>query len=349
MGYRIDKEKLDQVLKALGETYAVYAPAWDKAKKNVRFRPIQTADEIVLDRQTDFSTKEIYYPISQVLMYFKADRIEEEELHDPRGILILARACDLNSLRRLDQIFCENGAQDYYYTRLREKVKFALLECREGFENCFCVSMGSNTADNYVMALRMETNAEGALTEILVQTADREMDAYFSGAEEADFEPAFVTENKKTMQIPEISRKNLKAVSDLDYWKQFDERCIGCGGCNTVCGTCSCFDTTDLLYEEGKADGERRRIWSSCMLEDYTQTAGGARSRKTPGANMRFKVFHKFYDYKARFGKEHMCVGCGRCDMRCPKEISFFDTVSGLNEEIASLREDGTARTGQEE
>lgn len=349
MGYRIDKTKLDQVLLQLAGQYAVYAPAWDKAKKNVRFRPVKTADEIVLDRQTDFSTKEIYAPISQVMLYFKADRIEEETVKDPRGILILARACDLNSLRRLDQIFCENGAQDYYYSRLREKVKFVLLECRESFENCFCVSMGSNQAENYVMALRMETDEAGELSEILVKTADAEMDALFTGEEEAAFEPEFVTENKKEMRIPDISRDNLKAVSELEYWKQFDERCIGCGGCNTVCGTCSCFDTSDILYEEGKADGERRRIWSSCMLEDFTQTAGGLRARKTPGANMRFKVFHKFYDYKARFGKEHMCVGCGRCDMRCPKEISFFDTVNGLNEELAALHEDGTPRTGQEE
>ena len=49
---------------------------------------------------------------------------------------------------------------------------------------------------------------------------------------------------------------------------------------------------------------------------------------------MRFKVFHKFYDYKDRFGSEHMCVGCGRCDMRCPQEISFYDTVNGLYDEI---------------
>ena len=67
------------------------------------------------------------------------------------------------------------------------------------------------------------------------------------------------------------------------------------------------------------------------MLEDFTQTAGGSRARKPAGANMRFKVFHKFYDYKARFGGEkHMCVGCGRCSRRCPEKIDFFQTVNEL-------------------
>ena len=26
--------------------------------------------------------------------------------------------------------------------------------------------------------------------------------------------------------------------------------CIACGGCNTVCPTCSCFDTVDVIYDE---------------------------------------------------------------------------------------------------
>ena len=187
------------------------------------------------------------------------------------------------------------------------------------------------------MAIRFETDEDGDISDIYVKVNDPEFEDLFEDEEEAEFEPEFVKENKKVLQIPDISRKNLKAISDLSYWQQFDERCIGCGGCNTVCGTCSCFDTPDIIYEEGKPDGERRRVWSSCMIPTFTETAGGARSRKTQGANMRFKVFHKFYDFKARFGEENMCVGCGRCDMRCPQDISFFDTVSDLNGEIEKL------------
>ena len=328
---------MDEILAELSESYRIFAPRWDKFKKNVRFGEIKSVREIVLDRQSDFSIKETFYPISQIMVYFKTDDIVEERLKDKRGILIIARPCDLNSIRRLDKIFYENGLPDYYYARLREKVKFVLLECRESFDECFCVSMGSNTAEDYAMAFRFETDEDGDISDIYVKVIEPEFEELFEDEEEVDFEPEFVKENKKVLQIPEISRKNLKAISDLEYWQQFDERCIGCGGCNTVCGTCSCFDTSDIIYEEGKPDGERRRIWSSCMIPTFTETAGGARSRKTQGANMRFKVFHKFYDFKARFGEENMCVGCGRCDMRCPQDISFFDTVNGLNEEIGKL------------
>lgn len=336
MGYRLDKTGLDTILEKLSVDYQVFAPAPDRTGKKVRFRQITSSEEIVTDRQSDFSIKEAYYPVSQVMMYFRTDHVEEAGVSDPRKILIIARPCDINSIRRLDKIFCENGAQDYYYTRLREKVRFVLLECKESFDDCFCVSAGSNVTDDHVMALRLERDSNGSLDDILVSVSDSEFAPYFEGSEEADFRPEFVKQNKKSLRIPDITRDKLKAISDLDYWQQFDERCIGCGGCNTVCGTCSCFDTSDIIYEEGRSDGERRRVWSSCMLADFTRTAGGARSRKSPGANMRFKVFHKFFDFKARFGEEHMCVGCGRCDMHCPKDISFFDTVDRLNDAIAS-------------
>jgi anaerobic sulfite reductase subunit A len=224
---------------------------------------------------------------------------------------------------------------------MRKLVFFALLECKESFENCFGVSMGSNQTDDYCMAFRFEKKDDGSAGDTYVEIKDPAFASYFesvSGNDTViDFKPEFVTENKKVMHAPDISRANLKAISDMEYWTQFDERCIGCGGCNTVCGTCSCFDTSDIIYEEGKPDGERRRVWSSCMIPNFTETAGGARSRKTQGANMRFKVFHKFYDFAARFGKENMCVGCGRCDMRCPRQISFFDTVNDLTKEIEKL------------
>lgn len=65
--------------------------------------------------------------------------------------------------------------------------------------------------------------------------------------------------------------------------------------------------------------------------------AGGHAVRKTPGERMRFKTLHKVYDYKARFGEEHMCVGCGRCDSRCPEKISFADTINRLSSAVDSL------------
>ena len=108
-----------------------------------------------------------------------------------------------------------------------------------------------------------------------------------------------------------------------------------------MCGSCSCFDTLDITYDDlGKA-GERRRIWSSCMLGDFTTTAGGGCVRKSPSETMRFKTFHKLYDYSMRFAvDEAMCVGCGRCVRKCPQGIDFLDTITKLQEEIREVTYD---------
>ena len=330
MGYKVDYKQMNKIMAQLMEKYIIYGPKLDGQKKRVRYAPVKDIADIVYDRQSDFSIKESFYPISQVMYYFESDIVTAGEISDDRDILVFARPCDINGISRLDSIFLENGNPDFYYARLRRKVRIAMIECRESFENCFCVSTGTNITDNYDFAVRFGD-------ELLIDVKADDFLEYFDWEEEADFKPEFVTENKKKLQLPDISRANLKQISDLEYWKQFDEKCIGCGGCNTVCGTCSCFDTNDIIYEENGTDGERRRVWSSCMIPAFTETAGGHRSRPTQGANMRFKVFHKFYDFKARFGKTNMCVGCGRCDIRCPQDISFFDTVNGLNAEIEKL------------
>ena len=55
---------------AWSEEYHIFAPAWDQRKKKVRYREIKTIGQIVLDRQSDFSPKEAYYPVSQTMFYF---------------------------------------------------------------------------------------------------------------------------------------------------------------------------------------------------------------------------------------------------------------------------------------
>ena len=381
-GYRVGKERMNEILAELTQEYHVFGPCLDAQKKRVRYAEIRKVEQIIYDRQSDFSPKAAFYPVSQVMFYFREDSVEESELADDKGILIFARACDINAIRRQDNLFLRNGgAEDLFYKRLRDRVKYVLMECTESYENCFCVSVGSNVAEDYALAVRFGGDPAGTsgtdpaggagssctekLEELLVEVRDEDLASYFEDEEEAEFKVRFIQENEKKLRIPQISRENLKAVSDLPYWSKFDNECIACGGCNTVCGTCTCFDTVDVVYTEGSNDGERRRVWSGCMLEDFTETAGGARARKTKGANMRFKVFHKFYDYKDRFGVtadgetavtadgvaavtadgvaagtvggEHMCVGCGRCDIRCPKNISFFNTVCEVHDEIEKM------------
>ena len=333
--YSVRADRWAKIMPQLLEKYRIYAPK-RFAKRNpkggdlIRYGEIKDFAEIVSTEKAQFSPKEVFYPISQTMFYFKGDSCTEKELEDEREIILFARPCDINAIRRLDNIFLHNGQSDLYYSRLREKLHIFMLECTESFDNCFCVSMGSNVTRDYSAAVRIDDICA------LVEIRDERFLPYFADEVPIDFAPEYVKENKRSARIPQIEREQLGEICKLDYWKQYDEKCIACGGCNTVCPTCSCFDTVDVLYDETSRDGERRRVWSSCMLTDFTRTAGGGMARKTQGANMRFKVLHKVFDYNRRFGQnEHMCVGCGRCIDRCPQDIDYLDTVNGLADLLA--------------
>ena len=121
-------------------------------------------------------------------------------------------------------------------------------------------------------------------------------------------------------------------------WKEYDKRCLMCGSCTVACSTCTCFTTYDVNYTPDTDAGERRRIAASCHVDGYSDMAGGHSFRKTAGERMRFKVMHKIHDHKSRFKNHNMCVGCGRCDDRCPVFISFSTTVNRLADEVEKLK-----------
>lgn len=73
-------------------------------KKKVRYREIKTVDQIVLDRQADFSPKEAYYPVSDDVLFTDTE-VTESELADDKGIIVIARPCDINGMARLDWHF----------------------------------------------------------------------------------------------------------------------------------------------------------------------------------------------------------------------------------------------------
>ena len=132
---------------------------WKQGTDSIRYSEIESFSEIVFDEKSNFSPKEIIHPILQTLLYFTQENCSESKLKDDKNIIIFARPCDINGIKRLDKIFLENGGQeDNYYKRLREKIKIFMIECREGWDSCFCVSMNSNIADDYSVAVRVEKN-----------------------------------------------------------------------------------------------------------------------------------------------------------------------------------------------
>ncbi|MCC8028499.1 MAG: anaerobic sulfite reductase subunit AsrA [Lachnospiraceae bacterium] len=350
--FRISRSYMNEVLRELKQEYRIYAPVhvpdrgmWE-TEGLIRYHEIERVEEIVTDRQSDFSPKEVIYPVSQTIFTFDEDSCRETLPNDPKGIIIFMRPCDVNALKRLDNMFLANGGtSDAYYRLMRGKVKIFMMECERSWENCYCVSMGTNRAENFSAAWKLH----GDMIELKVN--DPEFVHCFEWAAECAYEPSFIEENERKVRIPDIRGiEMLRDIAGLKFWEEYNDKCISCGGCNTVCPTCSCFDTVDYLNQENSRKGERRRIWSSCMLPDFSKTAGGSIARAFPQQMMRFKTMHKVYDYNARFGgNEHMCVGCGRCIIRCPEDICFADTVNRLSAETDCLNYPEKSRDADEQ
>ncbi len=329
MGLIISKDRFNDVLKNLSEKYEIYAPVNLKGKgtfsdtDRVRYGLVSSIEEIVVDVKSHFSFKEILLPITQTLFYFTEEQWIEPKI-DRKEILVFLRSCDLQAVKRIDEIYLKNGDKDPYYKAIRDNVKFILMGCSKSFENCFCVSMGTNKSDKYYAAINFRNDV------VELDVKDEELLDCFNDVEgrSCEVKPDYVTENSVKVNIPE----NLdQRIYNSDMWKEYNSRCISCGRCNFVCPTCTCFSMQDIFYKDNEKTGERRRVWASCHVDNFTVMAGGHEFRKSKSERMRFKVMHKVYDFKKKFGY-HMCVGCGRCDDICPEYISFSNCVNKLND-----------------
>ncbi len=339
MGFKLSNIEFNDIIKELSKNHKVYAPKRVESRGRfsdtdlILYKEIEAVEEIVYDKKSTYSPKEIITPITQTMFYFNEDGYKEANIDDKK-IVIFIRPCDINALRRLDTIFLKNGdTEDYYYKRLREKVTIIMIECKESFENCFCVSMKSNKTEKYDLAVRISD--EG----VLCTSNTKEFTELLSKYKEVDFKPKFVKKNINVVNVPNITDIN-KEIFNHEMWDEFNARCIACGRCTTTCSTCTCFNTTDLHYDDNPNSGERRRTWASCHIDGFTTMAGGHNFRKDNASRMRFKAMHKIYDYQKRFG-ENMCVGCSRCDDICPQYIKFSSTINKISNVLKEGGKDG--------
>ncbi len=326
MGYQTTTAKMNAIFADLSKDYVIYAPKRFVGDgtfvhiDTIRYGQITDLAEIEFAEKSNYSFKEVLLPISETLFYFTENEMKEADA-PKKGAIVFLRSCDLHGLKRMDTIYLENGAVDTYYKRLRDNTKFILMGCENSFENCFCVSMGSQQSDNYDAYLKVTDET------VLVDSHWDVLDAALTGADQIPVTPDSVTANDTVVTIPETV---LQTLFDAPFWEDYGNRCIACGRCNFVCPTCTCFTMQDIFYTDNGKAGERRRVWASCHVDGYTDMAGGHAFRNDKGQRMRFKVLHKVNDYKRRFGT-HMCIGCGRCDDVCPEYISFANCINKLN------------------
>lgn len=378
MAYSLSTEEFNTYLEALTQHYRIFAPIKKVGKAAfsdqdlIGYGEVHHGHEIIWSEKSFFSPKEVFYPIRETLFRF-LDQEPSVPAIDTRPILLLLRPCDLNGIGRLDDIFLKNGTDpDFYYARRRELLKFAVMACDEGFDTCFCASMGSNQVAGYDLAIYiggmatkdqvvldiqspafLPKDAEGAGEQAGTDDNKQEgkdnnkieQNAKDKGkANTLNFEvfsealpPIAPLKNKIEVVVPDFEGIELDQIFNHALWQEYTRRCIACGRCNTSCITCSCFTMQDVYTDDNKQMAERRRRWAGCHVDRFSDMAGGHTFRAKNGERMRFKLMHKVYDFQKRFDR-HMCVGCGRCDDVCPEYISFPAAIAKVAQIIEEVK-----------
>ena len=156
MGKRFNSDEMQKVFEILQESYDVYGPRIYQGTgcfsdtDVIRYGRLDSWEELVWDQKSDYSFKEALFPISETILYFTENEMKTAD-GAPRQRLIFLKSCDFHALKRLDEMYLKNGAEDYYYRRMRENTVFAVMGCKESGKNCFCVSMGTNRCEEYDM------------------------------------------------------------------------------------------------------------------------------------------------------------------------------------------------------
>ena len=205
MGFVYNKEDFNKVIEALKENYRIYAPVLKVGEGRfrdtdvIRYDYIDRIEDAELETRSDFSFKEILIPLSETLFFFTENEIKEAD-YDATPVIVLMRSCDIHAVKRLDQMYTGNGPNnDWFYERLRDRVKFALIGCGKACPNSFCVDMGSNKTDEYAFSIDVIDD------KVFIDLKDDELAEAFGSAdsEEKAVEPRFVTKSEFQVTRPE--------------------------------------------------------------------------------------------------------------------------------------------------
>lgn len=304
------------------------------------FEVLDSPDQLDLNcRNTRLSPKGLFHPPSERMFCYSLAKDDPEagivkeapKDYSPRVVLGI-RPCDAKAFKLDDANFDTSTYKDPWWVRRRRNTTLVGLGCNAPCSTCFCTSVGSGPFDTSGLDVLMSDLGDGYLLEAVTEKG-RALVADLSGTETP---PASAGETKERLKKAAegklsvqfdpkaIADKELLELFNASFWEEVQFACINCGTCTFLCPTCWCFDIQDEVCND---QGDRLRLWDSCMFPLFTLHGSGHNPRAQKLQRVRQRFMHKLKYYQDKYGSGVACVGCGRCVKYCPVNIDIREVA----------------------
>ncbi|MFH1586872.1 MAG: 4Fe-4S dicluster domain-containing protein [Candidatus Diapherotrites archaeon] len=325
MQFILPKKDLGKYLEEIGKRKGaeLFAPLM-KQGGSTSFGKLSEG-ELFLESNTTFSPKKFFIPHREDLFEFdlKKNSVGIKDLIDKKKRIVFGiRPCDLNAVKYLDHLLLEFFGKDNFYGERRKNSYLIGLECTRAGKNCFCTSLGTNTAENYDMLfvplgknywIDVKGKGEDLISRLFRKTSS--------------LKPKIKLNCKKKVNTKDIAELTDKKF-DHKIWEKMGERCLSCAQCTASCPTCNCFLITESI-PFGKSKSLRGRELDYCHLPRFTEVAGNHVFRRERSSRLRQFILHKF-NYTLQDHGMISCIGCGRCISECPVGIDLTEILGEI-------------------
>jgi ferredoxin len=337
----IDKNELRTFFDRLAADNLVVGPVQagkdGKGRELFAFERISDFNKLRLDYSTTkLPAKRYFLPYREDLASFHIKGNDWEKKVDYHAgqptILFGLHACDINALNKLDKVLMGGTYSMPYYAAKRKNMFIVGVDCYpQPF--CFCRSMGSDTA-LHGFDLFLTDIGGRYFVEILSATAYQFLQSISTREpDEADHATYRKVVSEKNAKFKaQVDTTDLTKILDMEFqspvWKQWGDKCLGCGTCASVCPTCYCYGVDETVNVDLR-NAKKTKTLYSCNIIDFAEVAGNHNFRAERSSRLKYRYYHKHRGFVEAY-EESLCVGCGRCGEACLAGITVPEVIASV-------------------
>ncbi len=308
------------------------------------FEPVSDFSSLRLDyTTTKLPAKRYFLPYREDLATFRIEGRDWQKIIDYHvdkpTIFFGLHACDINALNKLDKVLMGSVYPMPFYAAKRKNMFIIGIGC-DPQPFCFCRSMGSDTV-LHGFDMFLTDIGDVYFAEVLSATAYHLLESIPTREpQEHDHMRymAIVAARNKNFTA-RVDTTDLTKILDMEFqspvWKQWGDKCLGCGTCANVCPTCYCYGVEETVDIDLKGARKTKMLYS-CNIIDFAEVTGGHNFRAERASRLKYRYYHKHRGFVEAY-EESLCVGCGRCGEACLAGITVPEVIASVRgEEVAA-------------